>query len=381
MFSKLKRNARLAMSKNWSAAIGIILIALAVELVIGLFLMFANYALNGGFIMPRNPTMEQLNMLAMYLSRMLGVQLVRVFFVVFLIAPFTLGIISWYMSVVRAVPQRFSGAFIFYENGRRYWRAVWYSVSMSIRVTLWALLFFLLPFAVMGGTIGLTQRFSINGNHKLAVFSAMGMILAVLLLLLALFLYLAYMNKYFLVSYLLASDPDISVRLAVKRSVQITHEHRFSLLWYGLSFTGWFLLTLVCPPLLLYTVPYTCASLAMYAQYLIESYHHEQKQDEYTREFSPEAHIATTEANSSSEETAPIAVKPEAFPASNLPLMQGEIPPAAQIDIPPNLPNREEEIISPEPVSPLLNPESSTPGGDNPPEQTIQQQNGQWPYI
>jgi len=88
--------------------------------------------------------------------------------------------------------------------------------------------------------------------------------------LLAILLYSAYMTKYFLVAYLLADNDKLTVRAAIKKSIQLTIGHRFSILLYGLSFIGWFLLTVLCLPLIFFTAPYIKTSFAMYAHYLIE---------------------------------------------------------------------------------------------------------------
>ena len=354
MFSKMKRNARLAMSKSWGTATTIILTAIAVEIIISLFVILTNYAVSGNIsAYHSSAAINTLQTLSEYVYRTLVIQLVRVISAVFLITPFSLGIASWYMAVVNGTPERFSGVFVFYESHGRYWRSVWYFISMSIRTTFWAVLFFLVPFGIIGGTIALTQSFAINNNPRFAVLSAMGMILAILLASLTLFLYLAYMNKYFLVPYLLATDTNISVNQAVKRSIVLTREHRFSILYYALSFIGWFLLTLVCLPFLFYTVPYASTSFAMYAQYLIESArHNEQPQNEaYTREFSPEDQIPT-------EDT-------PAFPSA----------------APPDFTKREGEIISPDTIGSPNNPENHIPGGDNPQEQPSETNNGRWPYL
>ena len=359
MFSKMKQNSRLAMAGSWGGAAGIIFMLMALEGIISVFTTFATYAVNGGVFFPPNPTMEYLRMMPIQFYLQFGVQLVRVVFAVFLLAPLWLGIYSWYMAIVKGEPERFTAVFIFFENSKRYWRAVWYSISMSLRFTLWAVLFFLLPFAIMGGTIGLSQRFSASGNSQLAIFSAMGMILAVLLTALALLLYIAYMNKYFLVAYLLATDPAISVGAAVKKSVQLTRGHRFPLLWSALSFIGWFIVTLVFFPILFYTVPYARASFAMYAQYLIEDAHRNEtaKNEELTREFSAEAHENAIIAPSDTH------VQSEAFT---------EAPPEnpANEDAPPQIQQPNPAVNSAECYNPAGNPRQQDPA-----------KNGHWPYL
>lgn len=96
-------------------------------------------------------------------------------------------------------------------------------------------------------------------------------LLFVLLFLALAVLYVAYMNKYFLVSYKLVEDDETPVSELFRQSIEETKGYRFSLIGFQLTFIGWQILAAIFPPVELYVGPYYRTSLAMYARYIVET--------------------------------------------------------------------------------------------------------------
>ena len=269
LFSMLKRNSKQALQGYRGRACLILLINFGVIFLLWMILFVATIGLGDGLPYFRDSA-GWLHFPQGQLYIFLGIQLVAMLFSLFLLTPLSLGNVLWYIGVVKARAQPVSEIFTFFESSRRYWRAVWYGINMAVRTMFWAILFFLLPTGVLMGAAVFTEMYGAGAGRQFAIISAFGMILAILLTLLATLMYCAYMTKYFLVAYLLACDENITVRSAIKKSSELTIGYRFSLLWYGISFIGWALLTVLLFPFMFYTVPYINTSFAMYANYLIE---------------------------------------------------------------------------------------------------------------
>ena len=272
-FSTLKGNAKHAIRDYRGRACLILLINLAVGLLWGSFLFVASIGISEGIISFGGTADRQLYIQREQFFIVLGIQIAAMLFSVFLLNPLTLGIVGWYMGVVNAKVQSVGSIFVFFESPRRYWRSVAYSINMAVRTMFWAILFFILPISVLAGAVLFSEMYGTGGGRQFAIISAFGMILAIMLVLLATLLYSAYMSKYFLVAYMLASDEEITVRNAFKQSAQHTIGHRFSILWYSFSLIGWMLLTALFLPLIFLTAPYLSTAFAMYANYLIEKSH------------------------------------------------------------------------------------------------------------
>ena len=271
LFSALKKNSRQALRGYRGRACLILLINFGVALLLWMILFVASIGLGVGSGLPVfGEGAGQFDLTQEQLFILLGIQLAAMLFSIFLLTPLSLGNVLWYIGIVKAQAQPVGEIFAFFERPRRYWRAVWYGINMAVRTMFWAILFFLLPTGVLMGAIVFAGMYGTGAGRQFAIISAFGMILAVLLIVLTALLYCAYMTKYFLAAYLLASDESITVRAAIKKSSKLTIGYRFSLLWYGLSFIGWALLTILLFPFIFYTAPYINTSFAMYANYLIE---------------------------------------------------------------------------------------------------------------
>jgi uncharacterized membrane protein len=344
LFSTLKQNSQKALDGRRGKAALILLLLMCVGLVVGVLLTAATFGINGW--MPySNPTMEpeHPNMPLEEFVLVTGIHVIMALFGVFLMTPLYLGINGWYLSVVKGKPEPFSAVFSFFERSGRYFRAVWYCINMSVRTMLWAFAFFALPAAALYASIEFYNRSWTSDSRQFALLSFFGLMLACVLTLFATVLYIVYMNKYFLVAYLLVNDDNITVFAAIRMSVKHSRGHRFSLLWFALSFIGWAILTMV-PGVVFYTKPYIKTSFAMYAYYLMEKSRAD-KELSLTQEFSPEAPEPQEQQTAKLEWQAPKA-------------------PMAPL----------EELLEPQPEPPTMEIPLEAPV-EEPPEP------GKWPYV
>lgn len=273
LFSTLKRNSKLALRESWGRAIIILLILVGVYLLITAVTQIAA----GMFMtdsMLDNPAMQRY-----YTASELagGFRFGAAEWIVFgssvilsilLIAPLTLGQARWYYNLVHVRSMPVTELFYYFETGRVYARSVFYEINIGIRSLLWMVLFYAPPSAVFGVAL-----FFLSGNEELSRTALMtatsGIFLSIVLFILATLFYAACVCRYSLTPYLIAEDADLTVRKAIKLSVKYTKGFRFSILWFALSYIGWFFLAAFLFPAM-YVVPYYSTGIAMYSRYIIE---------------------------------------------------------------------------------------------------------------
>ena len=277
LFTILKRNARLAMRGHWAGGILILLIQLGAS---GLISVLQQIAISIFVLKP-----STVNSIPFYATeqssyiQILGDVLIssRAEWVIIgtatllqllLIFPLSLGVIRWYFRIVYGGNPSITEAFHFFETPKAYGRAVWYDISIGIRSMLWAVLFYALPSAV----IGLSVYYLSIGDESLRLqrmAATAGVFFSVLMFLTATLLYGAFINRYALAPYLIGADDEMTVGKAIKTSIQYTNGFKFSLMWFSLSFLGWFLLCVFFFPVF-YVFPYYMSAFALYARYIID---------------------------------------------------------------------------------------------------------------
>lgn len=288
LFSVIKRNSKLALRGSWGRAIIILLIMVGVSVLITAFTQVAveMFAPQPFF---NNPTMESYDTI-MELAE--GFRLSIAEWIIFgasaalsvlLVSPLSLGAARWYYNLVHGSSMPVTELFYYFERGRSYARAILYEINIGIRSMLWAFLFYLPPSVIFGIAV-----FFLSGNEELSragvMTATLGIFLSAALYLLMTIFFAACVCRYALTPYLMAEDPDLTVRKAIKLSIAYTKGFRFSIVWFGLSYTGWFLLLVFFWPML-YVTPYYSTGMAMYSRFIIEK---NRSTIEVTQEFSAE---------------------------------------------------------------------------------------------
>jgi len=263
LFSTLKKNAKQSLSGKWGRAILLLVILGGSSLLIAALKQLAVYLLEtpdgGAAGWVGAPASLPLAVIT------LGSSLLYFF----LVAPLTLGAAGWYVELVRGGPSSAARVFRYFGSVHLYARALWYHLQMTVRVGFWSLAFYLVP----GGLLISSVYYYVSRpelTREASAISTVGITLALLLLVLATFLFILYMNKYALSAYLVCADSQLSVTRAIGISTRYTVGYRVSWFWFQLSFLGWFLLCVLFPPAALYAVPYSRAAFTGYAMYMAE---------------------------------------------------------------------------------------------------------------
>ncbi|MCL2579532.1 MAG: DUF975 family protein [Oscillospiraceae bacterium] len=279
----IKKNARAALKGHWPGAAGIsALLALFWAGLVGLETI-ALYILTPADL-PAGDLAELVAALFMpgYLEGAVVTGLSLIAF--FLFTPLTLGFARWHYLLVQDERPEISALFYFFENGRRYARAIGYAFQLSLRAGGWAVAFLSLPGGLMVACVRLLRIEEITRQLRAA--ASLGVLLAIGLFLLAGILYAIFLGRYALVVYQLCESDALSLRQAFRDSVSYTKDYLGTLFLLHLTFVGWFLLAL--PTLLLsllHTVPYHTAARTVFARYLIEKNRMTREEIAGTREF------------------------------------------------------------------------------------------------
>lgn len=291
LFKILKRNSKLALRDNWGRAATILLIACGVS---ALLLILGQFALTVFVMRPMmdNPTMEPQDggsAIGFFKDAFFSIPpaewiIIGITFAltVLLIIPLSLGVTRWYYNLVHGNSMPVSGIFHYYENGKNYWRSIWYHINIGVRNCLWILLFYTVPSGILFASV-----YFLTGERDLpraaTAIATSGIFLAVIMFLLATLFYAACICRYSLVPFLLAEDDSLGVFKAIKTSIAYTKGYRFSMVWFDLSYLGWLMLIIFLFPIF-YVWPYYSTGLAMYSRFIIEKNRFEAP--DMTKEFS-----------------------------------------------------------------------------------------------
>lgn len=279
LVSTIKRNSRLALNGNWGRAILCLMIGFGILLLLGVMQTVCIRV----FVLPQvqsNPTMTPYEFWGAEGLFWYSIQIAAVetcilgafsLLTMLLTAPVGLGTAHWYYALVGGEAPPLGEVFRFFESFRDYRRALWYYIQFSARAFLWAVLFFLLPFAL--GTASVMFLQSAEGSRLRTSAATIGILFLCALTLLACILYCIFLFRYALVPYLLCGEggDKLRVRDAFRLSVRYTKGYRSGLFLFSLSFIGWLLLIPFTFGLIfLYLGPYYNTAIAMYARYIIE---------------------------------------------------------------------------------------------------------------
>jgi uncharacterized membrane protein len=278
MFSMIKRNSKRALKGNWGKAVTLTLLVFGA---ITLFTILQQAAIE--MFVSRVPQAAlpppdaDLAQFAGYVAQAVPPAewiIVGAFsaLMLLIITPVEMGAARWFYALVRGEKQPLSEAFWYFESGRRYGRSVWYSVNVGLRSFLWSVLFFAVPGGLLGYSSYWLSREDVTRAQSAA--ATIGALIASCLMILAAVFYSACVSRYMLAVFLLGESDDVTVGRAIRDSVRYTRGFRFSLMWFALSYIGWFLLCGLLFPAL-YVWPYYSAGIAMYALYIIEKKRHE----------------------------------------------------------------------------------------------------------
>lgn len=265
--SKVKVNARKAMTQNFIKSLSVTLILISVALLYAVFVMVANMVVEL-FIGPLGGRgiLDDWNYL--YSPILVGVSfLVQLV----LFSPLVIGCAGWFYRLVGDENTDVIDLFDHFSGIRRYFGSLWFQLNLAVRSFFYSFLFTAVPVAVLGmGYLLITGRWvSQDFSAPLSVLLGSMLMIAGTVLFIALGIFAwVFLKRYFLAPYLYAAG-DCSVRQAFKQSVYFMKGHKGELFLFDLSFIGWFLCCIVLVPIL-YVFPYYTSASALYARVLIE---------------------------------------------------------------------------------------------------------------
>lgn len=256
---QVKYNARRCLCNNWGKTVSIVLLSTAIYLLFIIIEMIANILLQlpAGASSPASAGSE-----TWIVSFILSIVMATGSFL--LIIPLELGITRWYYSLSDGISEDILNIFGCFSNRKMFFRSLWLSLNVGVRILLHGLRYLALPAAGIGFSLWMlrspTAASSFAGSLALVLSGALFLLFAVF--------WLIHIQKYFLAKYYLL-DGQTTVGKAIRSSVHATHGIRDEIFLFQLSFLGWGLCSLLILPLL-YVSAYYSMSAMLYARFLME---------------------------------------------------------------------------------------------------------------
>lgn len=256
---QVKYNARRCLCNNWGKAVSIVLLSTAIYLLFIIIEMIANLLLQlpAGAVNP-TPAGSETWMVSFILSIVMAIGSFL------LIIPLELGITRWYHALSDGVSEDILNIFWCFSNRKMFFRSLWLSLNVGVRILLQAVCYLALPLVGIGFSLWMLRSPTAASSFA----GSLALVLSVALLLLFGVFWLIHIQKYFLAKYYLL-DGQTPVREAIRSSVHATRGIRDEIFLFQLSFLGWGICSLLILPLL-YVSAYYSMSAMLYARFLME---------------------------------------------------------------------------------------------------------------
>lgn len=257
---QVKYNAKRCLCNSWGKAVAISLMGVAIYLLFAIIEMIANLLLT----LPAQtsyliPGISDSWLLSFAISVVMAIGSFL------LLVPLNLGITSWYYSLSDGISEDILNIFCFFANRRMFFRSLYLTLNIGVRVLLTSLLYLIVPGAGIGFSIWLLSTVPFAG----AIFAgSLALTFSAMLFLLMLGFLLVRLQKYFLARYYLL-DTTTTVHKAIRNSIHATKSVRDEIFLFKLSFLGWGIASLILLPIL-YTSAYYSMSAMLYARFLME---------------------------------------------------------------------------------------------------------------
>ncbi len=191
-------------------------------------------------------------------------------------SPLNIGVSRYFFNFASGKSPRVEEIFTYLSSFKMFGRALALSIRIAFLKIIWGILLILPGVAVYAYGIyisGVDISLLLSGQ-SVTVTDATAlsfMSIGSTLLLVGSFLYMFISARYFLANYILASDDEISAKVALSVAVRMIKGRVWQYIFLVLSFFGWILLSiLTCGILLLFTVPYMYVTYALYAKTVID---------------------------------------------------------------------------------------------------------------
>lgn len=264
----IKKNARRALSRHWSRAAAIALVMLIFSLVFVTLESLAATLLGlPDLLEPINRSLLLQNALPEGSGGLsLLVLGVCALLWVGVMAPLRLGMVRWFVQLADGHAGQTAELFLFLSSPKRVLRATGLHLMVLFGSLLWSALFLAAPcgmiwFGGRSAAVAQTDGQAVLANGIVALGWAVLAVVCVLLL--------VWLMRYYLASLLMAHNPALTVRKALRRSVRLSEGRRGFMLRLELSMLGWRFADLLLLPRM-FTEPYRCTARGIYLNYLLE---------------------------------------------------------------------------------------------------------------
>lgn len=263
----IKANARLALCRHWCRAAAI---AMIVMLFWALFTALEELLMTvfnaAGFVDIMQTPQLVLDDIPNVSWPAMVISAVAAAAFLFVMAPLKLGVTWWYYQLTDGQGRPTSEIFRYFLSPSKFFRAVWFKITLFCRKLFWSVIFLVLPAAA----IAAGSMWSGRASRDIETLLSKGLeIIGVISLIISLILLAIWLMRYYLAAYMLANDDDISPRLAVKQSIDISSGRLSEFFMLEISMIGWDILDMMILPRL-FTLPYRGVIRGLYARYLLE---------------------------------------------------------------------------------------------------------------
>lgn len=273
LVKQIKRNALIALHRHWSSAMGIAVVSLLLSF---LFLtleqlcsQWCSWSVLTDFPQASGAVVDAFPRLSPTAMAVFGG-----IWVIYLLlsAPLRLGIVDWFYRLGGGHAEDVTVVTGYFSGWKRLGKAVCLRVSLFFRGLFWALAFLGLP---LSGLFLSQQAKQIEGTELYGwIADGLGVLSWALVLLLGI-LYLCWLSRYYLAELILVDEPEISIGLAIRRSVYYSKGWRLKIISLRLSMLGWQLLDLLILPQL-FTMGYRLTAKGLLGRIVFEAKRREQ---------------------------------------------------------------------------------------------------------
>lgn len=253
-----KQNGRAMLKGRWMQAIVIMLILGAMT--VGLNLLEDRY--RSAFHIPLLSGQWQYNLST---ASLIITGIFSVLTILFT-QPLAIGQTEWYWRLSGGDDVHVGDVFGWFGSFKLYLKSIWLWLNLFVRSLLWAVAICALPYAcILTAVLYFLPR---RGQTADLMAAAFLLVFGCLLMLVAVFLLLYVIMRYFLAPYLLVEDNSRRVGEIIRHSVRYSKAYRWEIVKFIFSFIPWFLTCYFVLPLL-YVWPYFFSASAVLARHII----------------------------------------------------------------------------------------------------------------
>ncbi len=266
----VKQNGKRCLYNNWGKAVAITLLLIAtclffllLELIITLIFGSPQMVDVGNDGLYWND-LPNTTLLSLCLSSIMSIGSFLI------LAPLEVGITAWNYGLSEGKSPEVLQIFNCFSS-RLYFKSLTLKIHLWGRRLLWALVFFAIPAAILGGSIwALTYGpYYLRGDLAI-ILGSCGLLFGGALTLLFGIFYAIHIQKYFLAEYYLVNE-GCGVWTALKKSRHASRGKRGEIFLFRLGYLPWFLSCLLVVPCM-YVLPYYNISAMLYARVLMEQH-------------------------------------------------------------------------------------------------------------